>query len=336
MNTVVREANLREERSAIVDLLVQELAGWTDARKFDWLYLDNPFGEARCWVLLDEAGVIVGVSAAFPRLLRQGSRDVRGWVLGDFCVARKLRSVGPAIQLQRAALEAMDRGEMDLWYDFPSPSMMAVYRRMGVDGVGDLVRLVHLLKADRAVEQRIDNPVLAKGLSAAGNTLLASRAVLTRRDASVAVSRKDDDFVESPSRGFGLDGGITMKRTAEYLNWRYRRDPRGRPEILSETAADDGSIVYRRGGDDVEIVDVFGATDATTLRELVLAVVEEAREDGATSVSVRLSDGHPWRDVLGKAGFRKRESGPFVVYGHDVALTDPARWFLFSGDRDLY
>jgi len=335
VKTVVREAKIREERSALVEVLVQELEGWADGRKFDWLYLDNPFGEARCWVLEEETGDVVGVSAAFPRMLRHGAQDVRGWVLGDFCVAQKLRSLGPAVRLQRAAFEAVDRGEMNLWYDFPSRSMMAVYRRMGADRVGELARMVYLLKADRAIEERIESPMLARGLSAAGNTLLASRAALARRDTSVAVSARDGDFDASPSSGFDLDTGVSLNRTADYLNWRYRRDPRERPSILSETGAGDGSIVYRPGWDDVEIVDVFGASDGNVLRELVLAVVDEARESGATSVSVRVSDGHPWMDVLGAAGFRKRESGPFVVYSRDAAWSDPAKWFLFAGDREL-
>ena len=44
-----------------------------------------------------------------------------------------------------------------LWYDFPSRSMMAVYQRMGAVRNGELVRLVHLLKTNRAIEQRVSS-----------------------------------------------------------------------------------------------------------------------------------------------------------------------------------
>ena len=81
MSTHVREADIRAERQVLVDVLARELAGWSDANKFDWLYLDNPFGEARCWVLVDDDETIVGVSAALPRTLRLGARELRAWHL---------------------------------------------------------------------------------------------------------------------------------------------------------------------------------------------------------------------------------------------------------------
>ena len=319
-----------------MDVLTRELDGWSDADKFDWLYLDNPSGKARCWVLVDDAEAIVGISAAFPRMLRLGERELRAWVLGDFCVAQKLRSLGPAIQLQRAAFQAVDAGDVDLCYDFPSRSMMAVYRRMGAQHHGELVRMVHLLKTNRAIGQRIGNPTLAKGLSVAGNTMLATRAALTRRDGSVEVSARKNTFDVSPNPGFRLADGVTLSRTPGYLNWRYLANPSGAASILSATKGGEGSVVYRVSEDDVEIVDTFGAGDAKTLRELVLAVVDEAREIGATSVTTALSAEHPWMEVLGELGFRKRDSGPFVVYAREGVLTDPAPWFLYSGDRDMY
>ena len=57
MNVAVREANLPEERSALVEVLQESLAGWADDTRFDWLYFDNPFGNARCWVLDDSEGI---------------------------------------------------------------------------------------------------------------------------------------------------------------------------------------------------------------------------------------------------------------------------------------
>jgi hypothetical protein len=285
---------------------------------------------------VDDADAVVGVSAAFPRTLRLGARELRAWVLGDFCVSQSLRSLGPAIRLQRAAFDAVERGDVDLVYDFPSRSMMAVHRRMGARQCGELVRRVYLLKADRAVADRIGHSTLAKGLSAAGNTLLASRASLARRTNTVDISVLETDFKNAPDRGLGVDAGVSLERTAEYLNWRYRRDPRGPVTILTSVGAGGDAIVYRRNGDDVEIVDVFGVGNAAILRELILAVVDDARAKDATSVTVSLSSAHPWTAVFGKLGFRERDSAPFVVYAHANVMTDPAPWFLLSGDRDLF
>ena len=335
MSTVVREADVRAERSALLEVLIEELEGWADDTKFDWLYFDNPFGEARCWVL-SENDDVVGVSVAFPRTLRLGTRELRAWVLGDFCVSRKLRSLGPAIKLQRAAFAAVERGDVDLCYDFPSRTMMAVYRRMGAKQYGELVRMVCLLKTDRAFEQRVGNPTLAKGLSAAGNAVLATRATLTKRDRNVEVSARNTEFDTAPNVGFQLGQGVTLRRTSDYLNWRYLENPGGAPSILSATGGGEGSIVYRTTGDVVEILDVFGAGDTRTLRELVLAVVDDARASGATAVMVCMTAEHPWMETLGEVGFGRRESGPVVIYARDGVLPDPAPCFLLQGDRDNY
>ena len=105
--------------------------------------------------------------------------------------------------------------------------------------------------------------------------------------------------------GYGLEEGVTLCRTSDYLNWRYLENPSGAVSILSVTGGGEGSIAYRitEDDDDVEIVDMFGTGDTRALRELVLTVVDEARERGATSVTTALSEEHPWMEVLGELGF---------------------------------
>lgn len=336
-STLVREADPRAEKAAILNVLTAELEGWTGAGKFDWLYLDNPFGEARCWVLEDANGALVGVSAAFPREMVWGSRRLRAWVLGDFCVSRRFRSLGPAVRLQRAAFDAVDRGgDVDLWYDFPSKSMQAVYRRIGDTRRGELVRMVYLIKADRAMARRVGNPALARGLSSVGNVLLGSRAALESRDADVTLRSRDADFDGSPPRGFQIEDGVSLHRSSEYLNWRYRDDPRGAPSILDAGGSGAGSIVYRGLGDDFEIVDVFGVDTQVSLKELVFAVVDEARAHDAESVTVSISSEHSWAAVLRSLGFHSRDSQPFVSYSRVGVFARPAPWFVLGGDRDLY
>lgn len=335
MSARVREAKSRDERTELVRTLIESFSGWTDDQKFDWLYLDNPWGEACCWVL-DVDGDIAGVSSAFPRVVRHRKRELRGWVLGDFCVARQQRSLGPAMKLQRAAFDAVDRGDVDYWYDFPSSSMMAIYQRMGEVAVGELVRMVYLLRADRAVAERVRNPMLAKTLSAAGNTVLATRTALTKRARSFEVSSRTRAFGGTTDVGFDLAHGVALSRTPEYLNWRYSSNPAGPMSILSVADGSDTSIVYRNAEDSVEIVDVFGARDEKALREMILALIDEAKAHDALSITTCLSSEHPWRRVFGDVGFRSRETAPFVVYSREAAIADAAIWYLQSGDRDTY
>ena len=100
--------------------------------RFEWLYLQNPFGLARVWIATEDTRRrTIGIAAAFPRQVWVDGKLCKGWVLGDFCVAAESRSLGPALLLQRACLSSLANDGNCVWYDFPSHSMLAVYRRLG-------------------------------------------------------------------------------------------------------------------------------------------------------------------------------------------------------------
>ena len=335
MSLVVRQADVRTERAAILEVLKRELDGWVDDVKYDWLYLDNPFGEARCWVLEDDEKDIVGVAAAFPRVVRLGKRRLRAWALGDFCVAANLRSLGPAVKLQRPASQAVDDGDVDLWYDFPSRAMMAVHQRMGCRPQGELVRLVYLLRADQAIRQRMSNRALTRGLSVVGNAVLSARNAITNRYPGISSAILSADFSEPYETGDVAAPGVFLEKTCAYLNWRYRANPLGNPSVL--TVGDNkGAIVFTYSGDDVGVMDVLGASDERVFRELVLGVIERARADGAAAVGTTVSARHPWLERFVTLGFSKRDTVPFIVYARADISNEPTPWFLMSGDRDLY
>src|ERR1051325_7684213 len=70
------------------------------ARYFNWLYRQNPAGEALAWVAVDSSTHrIAGAAAAFPRTVFFSGRKARGHVLGDFCIHRTHRSLGSALAL---------------------------------------------------------------------------------------------------------------------------------------------------------------------------------------------------------------------------------------------
>src|SRR6266851_6306435 len=101
MGITIRDADLKADREEIIRFVHENLTPNSDGRRFDWLYLENPYGHARAWMAVDELGRTVGQAAAFPRHFSIGGSPHRVWVLGDFCVARGYRSLGPALQLQR-------------------------------------------------------------------------------------------------------------------------------------------------------------------------------------------------------------------------------------------
>src|SRR5262249_14595697 len=98
----IRQAALNSDEAELTDLLRRHLAPTADERRFGWLYRDSPHGEARSWLACDAQGNAVGAATAFPRRVHVDGREKRNWVLGDFCLDEEFRSLGPALQLQRA------------------------------------------------------------------------------------------------------------------------------------------------------------------------------------------------------------------------------------------
>src|SRR5579872_1378480 len=133
MPTRIRPASLESDRTALIEVLGRNLMTRSDQQRFRWLYCDGPHGPAHAWVAVDEeSGEIVGAAGAFPRKLYFGAREGLGFVLGDFCMNEKYRSLGPSIQLQKACINGIGESPFDFFYDFPSPGMIAVYGRLGI------------------------------------------------------------------------------------------------------------------------------------------------------------------------------------------------------------
>ncbi len=345
MTVTVEECDPRQHRAAIIDTLARHLTPHSNEARFQWMYLDNPAGRARTWLARAGAeGPIIGMAAAFPRRLTVQGRARIGWVLGDFCMAEEYRSLGPSVKLQRACLTVVEGADDSLCYDFPSQSMMAVYRRLGIAPFRNVVRWAKPLRINRRVHTLIGNTVLSAGISALGNVAFRLVDAAKGNGLSVDVSSQDGDCdaefakVGEPETRLHM---AALERTPEYLNWRYRRNPLARTEML--TARRHGRVVgyavYAQQGDDADLMDLFGEPDPEVARGLVASLVSLLRRRGAQTLSAHVIEGHPLGRVLADRGFHRREAIPLVMYAgsNRSAFSEQLRamdWRIMSGDRD--
>jgi hypothetical protein len=341
---LIRRADLSMDREILIDALSRYLNPAADARRFDWLYKDNPHGEAQVWIAFDqERGSVVGSAAAFPRRLYLSSREELAWVLGDFCINSEYRSLGPALQLQRTCIAAVDSGKVPFCYDFPSAGMMAVYKRLGINPFARVLRLARPLRIDRQIASVIKAPIIASGMAAVGNLLLATRAFQPLKDGNLTVALHEGECGEEFSdlaREVADRYGVCVQRSAEYLNWRYLANTYCAYEIM--TARRNGKLlgyaVIGQSGQECIIADVFAVDSPAIIRRLVKEVVALCRVRGANTVSIPLVESHPWLTLLRRLGFRERESKPMVLYAPnndilaDYLVNKP--WFIMHGDRD--
>ena len=345
VGVTVCSANLNADRELLIDAFTRYLNPLYDARKFDWLYHENPHGEARAWIATDPGhNTIVGVAAAFPRRMYIDGHEECGWVLGDFCIHEQYRSLGPALQLQRACLDAVDTALLPFCFDFPSARMVAVYKRLRIDAREDMLRLAKPLRVDRKVTEVVHNHALAYSLSAVGNLMLALRDSSPTHTSAVTMSLHHDKCGEEFSeldREMSGQHRVAIQRSADYLNWRYLANPLYTCEIL--TARHHGALIayaiFEQTDEDATLVDLFGIENPTVIRSLVEEMVVILRKRGVITLSAPILASHPWVALLQQMGFKTREACPLIVYGspYFYAKYNAAKglsWFFMSGDRD--
>jgi GNAT superfamily N-acetyltransferase len=315
----------------------------SDSESFRWLYCDGPHGVARAWVAVDdENGEIVGAAGAFPRKLYFGGKEGTGFVLGDFCMNEKYRSLGPSIQLQRACINAIGEGPFEFFYDFPSPGMIAVYGRLGIQPILELVRWAKPLRAERKLEALVGSKGMARRLGAIADFVLARRGRKGNKEACDLALQEGlcgEEFTVLDNQ-IRLGPGVKTARTAAYLNWRYQLQPGSRHQLLTARKGGQliGYAVYATDEGDSSIVDLSSTGDPAVIFRLLEAAVAHLRALGAATVSLHAGNTHPWSALFEHAGFRRRESVPVIVHARKGApfsdLSFQQQWFVMRGERD--
>jgi len=334
----IREANLIDDQEILTGLTRTYLDREADNTRFCWLYLENPFGPARAWVACGDKDEAVGMAAVFPRRMYRDGMVVNGCVLGDLCISTKYRSVGPVLQLQRICLACARSDEFAVAYDFPSATMSRVYEHLGILAIGKSVRLVKPLRIDNNVERILPVPALARPLAAAGNFALALRDQKSSDLPSLDV-RLDDAPCSSEysalAEQVGSSSGICTVRSAEYLNWRYRRHPRVKYEFLA-VRRDNELLAYctfMTTDGNATIADLFGSMDNQVISNLLHELVKLLRRRGIATLSMPLLSGDRRAGLLRKLGFWAREAVPVMGFAGESTLSG-SQLFLMHGDRE--
>jgi len=341
MRIFVRRADLESDCEALIKLFGQYLTPQFDSSRFEWLYRECPHGMAKAWVACDETtGAIVGAGAAFPRKFYVDGEEKVGLVLGDFCMHERFRSLGPSLQLQRACTMAANEPPYVFFCDFPSHSMMAVYKRMGFLQSQSLIRWARPVCLKSRIESLTGSRLLARGLGPVANKLLSLRGWKGGSGCEVKQHSQSfgEEFTDFHHR-LRLEPGVQTACTAEYLNWRYLR-PRAMHEILAARQGDTlvGYVVHTRDPKDATVVDLKTSGGPEVVANLLARAVDRLRALGAQTVSLCAADTHPWSATFERAGFRPRERTPIIVCSRPRSGISEANfsrgWLAMRGDRD--
>jgi len=329
----VREANLTDDKPILTGLTSRFLRADANEKRYDWLYRENPFGEAHAWIACDKGDRAIGMAALFPRSMYCGGATVRGCVLGDFCVAPEHRTVGPALQLQRACLHAVESEEFAVAYDFPSGAMLVIYKHLGIQPQEQSVRMAKVLRADR-ISGQLKVPGVTRALVGTANFVLGIEDRTSAAPSKVECALQEGPCGEEYSEladAVGSSQGTCTVRSAEYLNWRYRRHPQVEYEFLTARLRNQllAYCVFTQSNDNATVAEFFGKADDRVLTGLLRKLAALLRNRGVATLSLPILSTDPRTRLLRRVGFRARESVPVLVLGRRRS-----KLLLMHGDRE--
>ena len=337
MSVHIRELTLPHDLDRIATLHNANRPAPASRRRFEWSYLENPAGMARVWAAEDE-GVLVGVAAVFPRLVRlpDGTR-VQAWTTGDLSVSPSHRRQGIASRLRGATRAAVDAGDSALLFAIPNAQAAGVHEKAGYWPLGSLERFVRLLALPGPALVRAASrwPVqwLWRGCDAA-----PLRTEVFTADAEMPALEEVSALYERAAPALGA----SVVRSAPYLRWRFLDNPRTPAHLLVvrsrgrvcgyAAVVDRGTSLYLRD---------WIVEDRETVPALLQAVAGLANQRRMAWISASALQDHPHVSTLLRCGFRRRPDATAVkLY---VPASSPWRdavqaapqWYLTGGDPDV-
>lgn len=356
----IRAGDFVSDRNAIISVFARNLPEWTDARKavqrYDWLYLSNPVGPARAWVAEDgQTGEVVGTSTGVPKRVHVSGRVEVAFNLTDFAIDHPYRSLGPALRLLRSTLEPVNARQFAFAYEQAVGGMLAPYTRLGVQPVASKSVHVRPLRVTPVVERLCGRSRMTRFLGSVGDVALAAAASVPRRQSGQLVHAlhglcgEEFSMLDQQTAGMSSVRGV---RSQDHLNWRMRRNPSHRHDILCARIDDKlaGYVASRmwetEGHKVVVIVDLLTLNEPWITRQLLRRLAAVGRDRGAVAIAVRLLDDSPAVDVFRRLGFLtaprwlKPERTHLVVYTPPgcsslaTTLLTARNWWTFQGDHE--
>jgi GNAT superfamily N-acetyltransferase len=325
------------DRATVLALLEEYLATIPGeaaaARRYAWLYLDNPHGKAATYVARSATGEPAGLTSLFPRRVLCDGKVLIGAIGGDGYVRPAFRRRRIATRLHRAALEDMPRAGIDFMYGPPEPNNLKALLSSGATVVGEVRRFTRVLQPRRLGSR---GP-----LAAVARLLLRPPASSLRLIplSGVPDPRVDEVFNDASTEGDAGGFRIVPVRDAAFYAWRFGASPAGRqrPFLVVDGSAPVGLVVLDRSDGRTALCDLVSRRGQR--RAVLGAVLHASRDDE----SVRFQCHVPAKQLeraLHLAGFIPREGKPFQVQvrsNHPLRtlLVDPAAWLYTWGDGDV-
>jgi hypothetical protein len=288
------------------------------------------------------------MASVFPTQLRVFGELVPAAVAGEFAVDDGHRGLGPAIPLQRAAVNALGDHGLACAYGYPNEHSEPITRRVGYADLGKLTRFVKVLRSRVLVEQYGRGRVAAGIGRVALDPLLSvfSRERLHRRRHRIERPAAFDERFSGVWSSLWQRGTITSERNVELLNWKYEMGRDGGIYRTFALVGPDEQVaayaVYRERNGIRHVIDIVFQPDQQFLDSLLAELIRDARKQGLAAISlIYLGAQGLLTQRLKAFGFvRRTEDSSLHVFvpGEselERALVEAENWNFLNADADV-
>lgn len=349
MSLPIRRASLTEDRQELLGLFKRNFSEFGDnhEERFEWYQTLNPAGEGWTWILSERnGGRAVGTTSLFRRNMYVNGKQLAVGQVMFFAVDAGYRSLGPAVMLQRATFDPVNRGQLAFCYDCPPHDEgMSTFVRLGMPPNCEMIRYVLPLRSDEYLGKRLGKGAWTKPVVASANLLLRMRS--SHYDVpGLEISEFHGDFGEEFSQldeVVSSSGAVRGRRSSEVLHWLYKDFPSAAKRhgctdefrVLVARRAGElvAFLVFRAQSDElIAITDLFGYGVELAGRPLIEAVIEIAKQNKMRGVYGYCAEGCELSRLFQSAKFRPRERAARVVAYEKVngrgsgQLTPGLRW----------
>ena len=352
MSYHVKVADLEQDKQTIVSILERNRTRTdTDyAKRFDWIYLNNPFGKAKAWIIYDDkTGKPVGFTGVFPRPVFVDGREYLAWNCGDFSIDKKYRTLGVALKLRREAKHGVDQGEVPFLYAHPNRRMEVIHFRVGHKKISEMKRFALPLKTDRYLQKKIPAQILVKILSVPFNAILRvkyalkSSARLRGEILPVVQCRAEhEQLFENMKKQFRVVG----VRNCQYLNWKFARHPNFHYQQFDCFQGEHliGTIFFTVKEGVVHLIDLLVSDFQSQVVPIFIKFISEVYGNHlGEALSFILQTDNPIIPLLKSIGFKERNdaTSSVIAYANEIQNKELAdmvlkgtNWYMTVGDRD--
>ena len=350
---LVFSADLQKDRQVILDLWRQNLADITHLEeKYDWHFLNNPFGPGQIWIL-EADGQPIGTTSLGMRPLRLKETVTTSGVTCDLAVNKEHRFLQPALMLQRALMSSA-HARIRILYGVPNPGGTSVMKYVGYQASCPVHRYAKILRISpylqRSFYLRAMVPLVGR---LADQGFKAIQSFGRRKDRMVAhVLPFFDERFDELWGTLNSEHQALIVRDRRFLDWRYHKCPLHQYKTIGLLTPDEsrllGYLIYHVEGDSAVCVDLFAQGNAEHLDCLLSSWAVLSRSDGLASLSVSCSDGELAAALIrqrfsrrstvsaSRPGRSRRQEQCKTLFTHDrQTATEPclaAGWYYTEGD----